>query len=171
MLKPESEFREHLYDNPDSQVPGKSRNGESESYPFQFRGPAWVHREIQKLIESKKFPHLETASDLMRQAVISEVEYLISVGYVPTSVWGQSRIMDELNSQKRAELKFHKVAQDFNENIMVYWREGEKGECRQLLARFRSYVASMPECHFKRKWKKELKKYDYIDRDTSPEER
>lgn len=161
-MRSEIQWRHHQTIDSDTQVPGKGKRGDGESELFQFRGPAWLRREISKMIEAKKFPHLETASDLMRQAVINEVEYLMTIGYVSTSVWGQMRIMDDLNSQKRQELRFNKVAQDFQANIRGYWEEGATAECRSMIARFEYYINQMPECRFKEKWKRELKKYEHM---------
>jgi|SRR5690348_10481785 len=160
-LRPDQQFRYHqtANANPDSQVPGRysaKGEGKEESELFQFRGPGWVRREIAKMIESKKFPHLETASDLLRQAVINEVEYLISQDYVPTSVWAQMRILDEMNATKRQELRFQKVAREFDDNIRGFIAEGAFDECASMLTRFKYYVSKMPECRFKERWKKEV---------------
>lgn len=164
-MRPDQQFRHHQPTEPDSLVPGRwSAKGETkeESELFQFRGPGWVRREIAKLVEAKKFPHLETASDLMRQAIINEVEFLISQDYVPTSVWAQMRIMDEMNATKRQELRFQKVAREFDDNIRGFMGEGAYDECASMITRFKYYVSKMPECRFKEKWKKEVARMEAV---------
>lgn len=111
--------------------------------PIQFRVPPGMDRQISEIISSKYFPY-STKGDLLRHALKSHLELLVSISPVRSFV----QQIDAINTivvEDEYQSSFLKSIDKLAIVVLDHQRAGREQQALSLIRRVRSQVETMPE--------------------------
>ena len=111
-----------------------------------------LQRDIQIIIESRKFPY-KTSGDLLRHAVTRHLEWLhrVEEGY-PKHLLSAHQAQLDVMREEEMRLAAHLVFKKLHDQVEAYLASGEPGEARRIAATVRSRLAGVADSAWKRRF-------------------
>lgn len=147
-----------IYMSDEWRVPASDSRGHSAR--VQFRVQPGMIREVDEIIQSRKFPY-QGQSDLLRHALYRHLRYLETFA-MPTGepvVNSVGRMVDAILAVVQDDEyhnDFRLTMQLLNERITDHVRDGGHNEARRLVMQIVDLVNQMPAGYWQRKYSEEL---------------
>ncbi len=111
--------------------------------PIQFRVPPGMDRQISEIISSKYFPY-STKGDLLRHALKSHLELLVSISPVRSFVQ-QIDAINTIVTEDQYQSDFLKSIDKLATVVLDHQRAGREQQAISLIRRVKSQVETMPD--------------------------
>ena len=134
-------------------VPASDTKGHSAR--FWFRCIPIMARQVDQLVQAKKFPY-RTKGDLLRHALHRHMQWLLTIEPMVT-VSGQVDAILEIMRDEEMSDDFSLVFEKMKERVSQHLASGSKREATRLVLTIQKCVTEMPGGFWKDKYKRQLK--------------
>jgi len=145
-----------MSENPD---PTEFRIGASDtkghSARHWFRCIPMMARQVEQIIQSKKFPY-RTKGDLLRHALHKHIRWLVDIEPMVT-VSGQVDAILEIMRDEEMNSDFALVFEKMGERINQHMASGSHREATRLLLTIKSCIDEMPEGFWQDRYQNKIK--------------
>ena len=140
-------------------VPASDAKGHSSR--FFFRAQPGHGKQLESIVQSKKFPY-RTKGDVLRHAFVRHLRWIESIEPMP-SVTAEVDAIMEVMRVAEFHSDFSAVFEKVGEMISVHMGQGAIGEARRLLLTIMTHIKRMPDGYWKDKYDRESKeRYGHI---------